>query len=506
VTTLDAETVIVGSGVAGALVAREVASSSHPVAIVERGAPMSWDEQIRAYESEGTPTFEQDGSGSVHNDESAEGTDWEWDYLYAVGGTCNHWAGSCPRLLPEDFEMRRCYGVMSDWPISYDELAPYYDAAEEALGVAGAPNPLTPGARFPLPPQPFSPQDSAVASHLRPFVPLAQARPTEPVGSRPACCGAGRCVLCPVDARFSVLNGLDGVLKGPGVELATQTTAARLVPDAAGKRIEALDCMADDGTPVRLRGRRFVVAANAIESAGLLLRSEIEGPDTGRYFGAREAISLLASTKVPLDPGHGATIETGASYAYYSGTFRAHRAAAMLIPQNLGSASPIVESVVDGVISGRPGAEVRDEAVRRWERTLVLTVILDYEPSADNRVTLSSARGEFDLPLNRITYNPGDYSRRGLQHLAEDVPQRLRALGADDVRIDSKPVGTHLFGTLRMGEGPEGVVDPQLRHRRFDNLFACGGAVFPTYGATHPTLTIAALAIRLGRMLAATPE
>jgi choline dehydrogenase-like flavoprotein len=50
------------------------------------------------------------------------------------------------------------------------------------------------------------------------------------------------------------------------------------------------------------------------------------------------------------------------------------------------------------------------------------------------------------------------------------------------------------------------VVDPQLRHRRLDNLFVCGGAVFPTYGATHPTLTIAALAIRLGRMLAASSE
>jgi choline dehydrogenase-like flavoprotein len=506
VKTIDAGTVIVGSGIAGVLVAREIASSSHPVAIVERGAPMSWDDQMRAYESEGRLTFERGGAGSVHNDENAEGTDWEWGYLYALGGTCNHWAGSSPRLLPEDFEMRSRYGVMTDWPISYDDLSPYYEAAEDALAVAGAPSGVTPGARYPLPPHPFSRQDRAVAPHLRPFIPLPQARPTRPVGARPACCGSARCELCPVDARFSVLNGLGGVLDAPGVRLVTQTTGARLVPSPSGGRIEALDCMADDGTPVRLRARRFVVAANAIESAGLLLRSQIEEPDTGRYFAAREAITLLASTEVPVDPGHGSSIETGASYAYYSGSFRARHAAAMLIPQNLGSASPLVESVVEGVLDGHPGSDVREEAVRRWERTLALTVMLDYEPSAQNAVTLSPTRGEFDLPLNRITYDPGDYSRRGLEHLAGDLPRRLRALGVSDVRIARKPEGTHLFGTLRMGAGSEGVVDPQLRHRRLDNLFVCGGAVFPTYGATHPTLTIAALAIRLGRMLAASSE
>jgi glucose dehydrogenase len=499
--SVEAGTVIVGSGLAGVLVAREVASSDS-VAIVERGSLISWAEQIRRYESQGSLKAEGDGPGSAHNDENdPAGVDWLWEYIYAVGGTCNHWIGTALRFLPEDFEMRSRYGVMTDWPLSYDDLAPYYEAAERALGVAGAPSRLMPGTDYPLPPHPLSPQDRAVAPHLRPFIPLAQARPSRPVGTRPACCGSSRCELCPVDARFSVLNGLGETLERQGVRLLPQTTGVRLVTGSSGRRVEALECRRDDGTAFRVHGGRFVVAANAIESAGMMLRSGIDDPDTGRYFASRQDIVLLVSTGVPVDPGYGASLETGVSYAYYPGPSRARRAAALLAVENLGAEGPMADSVIEGVLDGHDGAEVRDDAVSRWERTLAFSVSLDYEPSAENTVSLSPTRDSFRVPLNRVTYNPGAYSQRGLDHLVDDLPRRLSALGAHDARLVAYPIGPHLLGTLRMGSGSRGVVDSDLRHRRLENLFVCGGAVFPTYAATPPTLTIAALAIRLGRLL-----
>jgi glucose dehydrogenase len=501
--TVEADTVIIGSGLAGVLVARELASPAHPVAMVERGSFLSWEEQIRRHESGATLRPEGDGEGSVHNDENApDGVDWVWEYVYGVGGTCNHWIGTCPRFLPEDFEMRSRYGVMTDWPLSYEDLAPYYALAERALGVSGARSGLTPGADPPLPPHPLSPQDRAVARHLRPFIPLAQARPSRAVGARPACCGSTRCELCPVDSRFSVLNGLGEVLERPGLRLLTETIAARLEAEPSGGRIAAVECVAADGSRTRLRGDRFVVAANAIESAGLLLRSEIDDPDTGRYFASRDAITLLVSTREPVGPGYGASRSTGASYAYYSGDFRARRGAALLSPENLGDAEAMLASVVDGVVDRRDGETVRRDAVDRWERTLALSVVVEDEPSADNAVTLSPTRDRFGIPLNRVRYVPGEYANLSLEHLVKDVPRRLRALGAGDAELVAAARGGHLLGTLRMGSGSEGVVDSSLRHRRFDNLFVSGGAVFPTYAATYPTLTIAALAIRLGRMLA----
>ena len=499
----EADTVIVGSGLAGVLVAREIASQGESVAIVERGSMVSWEDQIRAHESQATLRAEGSGPGSVHNEENAPGgSDWVWEYIYAVGGTCNHWVGSSPRFLPEDFEMHSRYGVMTDWPLTYDDLATHYEAAEQVLGVAGAPNRLMPGADYPLPSHPLSPQDRAIAPHLEPFIPLAQARPTKPVGSRPACCGSNRCELCPVDARFSVLNGLGGTLERPEVQLLSETTGVRLLPGPSGDRIEALECITDEGAPLRLHGRRFVVAAGAIESAGLLLRSQIDDPDTGRYLAARPDVALLVSTRDPVGPGHGSSLATGASYAYYSGPFRERRAAAMLVPQNIGVPSPMVEAATDGVLAGHSGADVRRNAVSSWERTLALSVILDCEPTAANTVSLSPTRGAFGLPLNRLTYSPSGYSQRALEHLVADIPRRLGKLGAHDARLVSRPLRSHLLGTLRMGSGSDGVVDSDLRHKRLENLFISGGAVFPTYAATHPTHTIAALAIRLGRLLA----
>jgi choline dehydrogenase-like flavoprotein len=163
---------------------------------------------------------------------------------------------------------------------------------------------------------------------------------------------------------------------------------------------------------------------------------------------------------------------------------------------------PMVGSVVEGIVDGRDGQEVRAEAVGRWERTLVLSVVVEDAPSPENTVTLSPSRDSFGMPLNRVRYNPGKYAKRSLEHLVADVPRRLRPLGAGEATLVTVPRGSHLLGTLRMGVGSKGVVDPDLRHRRFENLFVSGGAVFPTYAATHPTLTIAALAIRLGRTLA----
>lgn len=495
---------IVGSGLAGVLVARELAERGRSVAIVERGSHLSWADQVEAGDPDAlVPIVEGGGPTAVHNDENAPGgVDWDWGYVYGVGGTCNHWVGTCPRFLPEDFAMRSRYGVMRDWPLSYGDLAPFYAEAERALGVAGARNELMPDADFPLPAHPLSPQDRAVAPHLRPFIPLAQARPSRSVGGRPPCCGSTRCELCPVDSRFSVLNGLAGTLEHPSLRLVTETIAARLVSSRSGRRIEALECLNAEKEPLRVRGERFVVAANAIESAGLILRSGIEAPDTGRYFGTREATSLIISTRTPVDPGRGATRSTGASYAYYTGTFRARQAAVLLTPENLGAAEPMLEATVSGVLDGQAGSDVRREAVKRWSRTLVMSVLVEDEPRASNGVTLSPTKDGFGIPLNRIHFQPGAYERRAIEHLLTDLPRRLRALGAHDARLFTEPHGGHLLGTLRMGSGANGVVDRDLRHRRLDNLFVAGGAVFPTFSASHPTLTIAALSIRLGRALA----
>ncbi|MFL5884181.1 MAG: GMC oxidoreductase [Thermoleophilaceae bacterium] len=489
-TRKSVETLVIGSGVAGVLVARELARAGRPVAIVERGSFVPWREQIRARR------WEADGPTSAHNHENDPGgVDRYWQYVYGVGGTCNAWTGNTPRLLPEDFELHSRYGVARDWPLAYEELEPYYSKAETALGVAGPA----------LPAHPFSPQDEVLAPLLEPFVPMPQARPSAPVGGRPACCGAGECSFCPEDSRFSVLNGLGEVLSDPNVELIDETVAARLVPQDGPSRVAAVECVRAGDESLVIDADRVVVAANGIESAGLLMRSGIDHGDTGRNLLDHAFAYVSIVTETLVSPGRGASWATGASYTWYEGAFRSERAALLVYPRNTGAPLP-VETIVRGLVDGRRGRALRDEVVDEWERTLRLVVAPDELPSAANRVTLSPRRDSFGLPLNRIHVSePSDYQQRAIRHVLDDLPRRLAPLGVREVQ-PTYPIGagSHLLGTLRMGTDDGAVVDSGSRHRRYENLFVAGGAVFPSMSPAHPTLTIAALAIRLGESLAGT--
>jgi len=227
--TVEADLVVVGSGVSGLLASWRPLQRGLRVAMLERGALKTHAQQL----ADGR--WEADVPGAEPNDETAPGTPpYPWSYVYGVGGSTLHWDGAALRFAAADFEMRSRFGVMEDWPLSLTELEPFYAEAEAALGVAGAPSTGSspaglgiPGARA-LPPHPFSPIDEAVAPHLRPFAPLPQARPSRPIQGRPACCGSATCELCPVDARFSPLNGLDAVLEHPNLDLHQQTVAGRM--------------------------------------------------------------------------------------------------------------------------------------------------------------------------------------------------------------------------------------------------------------------------------------
>jgi glucose dehydrogenase len=493
-----ADTVVIGSGIAGVLIARELAQRGQETTIVERGSFVPWREQRRIGGSESaSPTSE-------HNHENdARGVEWGWEYVYAVGGSTNVWGGNTPRLLPEDFQVRSRFGVGRDWPLTYDDLAPYYREAEALLSVAGQASALMPGTDYPLPAHPLSPQDRIVEPYLRPFMALPQARPTRPVRGRPACCGSAHCWLCPVDARFSVLNGFGHVLEHPRVTLLDETIAVRLVSAASGSRIARLECVDAEGVRTELHGSRFVVAANGIESPALLLRSGITDGDTGRYIADHPTGQLLIRTRKPVGPGRGSSLITGVSYAYGTGRLRQRRAAIVLSPRNTGvelASSGIVEALVDG----KKGRTLRRHVTAEWKRTLGLWTLSEDVPNPRNRVALSPQRDRFGIPRTRIRFSGlSEYANRAVQNLVDDIPRRLAPLGVRDVSFTQYQGGAgHLLGALRMGQDRDAVVDPDLRHVRYENLFVAGGAAFPTIAAAGPTLTIAGLALRLGRTLA----
>jgi choline dehydrogenase-like flavoprotein len=499
--TRDATTdvAVVGSGFAGILTARELVRRDREVMLIERGGMRRHPAQLQE-DGIGHGAFEGDSPTAAHNHEEHEDTPYGWDYLYAVGGSSLHWGGVTPRLMPADFELRSRYGVGVDWPIGYRDLEPFYGEAEQAIGVSAGAAPYRRSAQSVLPPHPYSPTDELVRPFLAPYYPLPQARPTRSIGGRPACCGSGRCTLCPVDAKYTCLHTLDDerLLDRPNLELRAETIVARV--RSRGGRVTGLDCIGRDGERFAVRAKTVVLAAAGIENAALLLRSGLDGRDVGHFLMDHQHRVFVVRLDRPARSGQGTTISTGISYAYVDGPWRSERASLIVYPENRGL--HVVPELIRGIVDARHGSRVQRHLRGEFDRTLLLDTLGEELPRRERFVRLSPNKDSFGLPRNLIHY-PGtsEYLHASYRHLSGEIERRLRPLGA---RVDSTYVygGAHLLGTCRMGERG-GVVDANLRHHDVRNLYVVGGSAFPTYSAVHPTLTGCALAIRLGRHLVA---
>ena len=482
----SAEVVVVGAGVCGLLVAAELADAGVEVVIVERGGRRSHAEQLR--------TGLHAGRGGEPNHEiHPDARPYPWTYVYGVGGSTLAWAGVTPRMAEDDFRLRSEYGVGRDWPFGLEELEPHYTAAEQALGVAG---PDGPGE-----PHPLAPVDELIGPHLEPYGPLPQARPTAAIGPRPPCTGYSTCELCPTDARYTGLHTLhDRALDGRrGVSLLDRTVVSHVLRE--GGRATGVEAITASGERVRIAARSVVLAANGLENAALLLRSQLDGPDVGRWLFDHDHRIVELELAVPAGNGRGATPATGLSRAYAGGSHRASRGDVLVLPVTPGV--HVGAALAEGMAAGLRGPRLRAHVADRYERTLVLDTVGEDLPRQDRYVELSPNRDAHGLPLNRIHYPPdSDYLERSHAFVATDLVRRLEPLGARLLRTFSRSAGAHALGTCRMGSS-DGVVDPDLRHHEVAGLYVAGGSAFPSYGAAHPTLTIAALAIRLGRHLAA---
>ena len=217
----DVDVVIVGSGVCGGMVAARLASNGVRVLLLEAGPRVKRPEALAQYRAAlikvpecpypNAPyaphsTSDQPDSYYVQN-----GPDkFDSTYLRQVGGTTWHWLGTTLRLIPDDFRLRTKFGVGVDWPISYDDLEPWYCEAERELGVAGDPRAALDAPRiqpYPLPPIPLSYMDQRIAAALTgtelAVQPTPQARNSQAYQNRAVCCGSSTCIpICPVQAKY----------------------------------------------------------------------------------------------------------------------------------------------------------------------------------------------------------------------------------------------------------------------------------------------------------------
>ena len=424
----------------------------------------------------------ENSANSAIPPESTFSTDADkpWNFTIGFGGGSNCWFAQTPRFHPNDFRLKSLYGLGADWPVSYDELEPFYLEAEQIMSISGDPDMAAVAPRsgpFPQPPHRLTAPDRLMkaAQPDRHFaMPTARARvATE---RRSACCASFRCVRCPVDAKFTVLNGMAEIYDAPQVSLLLGSEVRTLEADAANVRKVTYRRGGSEHTAT---ADLFVLGANAIHSPAILQRSGLGGGLVGR--GLHESYGVHVEAYLDgLDNFDGSTITTGLNYGLYDGAFRSDYAGALVYFDN------------------RWTHGLRPEK-GRFRQILPLMVVTEDLLEGENGVSVD---GEGSV---RIDYKGASaYAKRGQDEAFRKLPKLLEPLPIEKIEFRyERPTESHLQGTLRMGQSPaDSVVDAGQLHHRFRNLAVVGTSVFATCSCANPSLTAAALSLRAASQLA----
>jgi choline dehydrogenase-like flavoprotein len=466
------DVIIVGTGFASSFFLMRYLEHAPPnarILVLERG-----NEDTKAWQLANRLHTSIDPDDLVENDNPGK----EWYTSPGFGGNSKCWMGGTTRMMPGDFKLRSRYGVGLDWPISYDDLEPHYGVAEQVMLVSGpadSPMPRTRGA--PLVPHRFSDPDALLKKHFpEGWYQMSTARASVATGRRGICCATGICGLCPVDAKFTIQNGLAEIYQDPRVTLRLRAEV-RTVETAAGiaQAVNYLSAKKDERDTADL----IVLGASALFNPHILLRSGFSHPLIGRRL--HEQMPVYATIDLKgVKCYNGSTVLTGLGYLFYEGDHRAEHAACMI--ETWSSPFPY-----------RPDGALRLER-GRWNERLMLGFLFDDIPDDRNRVTVSSR----DPSVAHVHFEDySEYAKKAADRIPQMIDKLAEALPIE--RIVSTSLGTtaaHIQGTVVMGDDPAtSVVDRYLIHHEYRNLLVLGASAYPTASPAYPTLTVSALSL-----------
>ena len=486
------DAVVIGSGLGGALAAHRLTEAGARVLVLERGRWPHRDEgdwNPRAilndlrYRGQTPLSVRQLGDRRFRPLPMNE----------TVGGMSVFYGGASLRLRPPDF--RR-------WPFDYEELEPFYGAAEGLLGVHGAAgaDPFEPprSSPYPFPSVPFSApaeriRQSGETLGLRPFpIPLAINFSGD---------GQPRCVRCNTCDGFpcaiGAKNDAAGILRraeGKGLVVRAGTVVSRL--QTRGARVVAAEGIAQESRePVSFEAPLFVVAAGALGSPAILLRSGLGGGGAdalpiGRFL-MRHCNAVVAGL-FPFRTNPEQAFHKQVCFTDFYEEQRERDGLAVGVIQDIYTPDADVVRRAAGKVVG---AFLTKSLVHRLQNLLC---VAEDEPDPGNRVSLEDETDAFGMKRIRVEhrYRKADHDR--LRSLVRRARQILRAAGAVATHVWPISSFSHAVGTLRMGtDGEKAALDPMGLVYGLDNLFVTDGSTFPASGGVNPSLTIAAGALRI---------
>ncbi len=526
--------VVVGAGAAGGIVAKELATAGLSVVLLERGkwytAADCRKDDLRNQrttvlgnafgpDDRGNPRVWVDSKGTAHTALPSEGA-YQNNAACVGGGTLSYGAQAW-RYMPQDFKMRSTYGApqgssLEDWPITYDDLEPFYDKAEYEIGVSGdySGTPFKGSRRRDLPMPPLPPnrefgilEPAAKRLGLHPFH-LPMLRNSVPYNGRGPCMRCRWCCgfACETDAKNGSQNTVIPVALNTGnCELRTECMVREILTDDRG-RARGVAYYDASGHLEEQPADIVIVSGCAIESARLLLNSRSRlfpnglgnrYDQVGRHLQGHHYTGAVGYFDFETydDVGPGASI---AITDYNHGT-PGLAGGGMLANEFIRLPIHMLDKLPPDTPRWGLGHK---QAMRHWhKRSIVIMGPTQQIPTATGRVTIDPAvKDRWGLPVARFEGNSHPHTFEIGDMQAKRAEAWLKEAGAISTsqmtyKTESVSAGQHQAGTCRMGDDPKGsVVNRHCQIHDVDNLFVIDSSVHVTNGGFNPVLTIMALA------------
>lgn len=559
--------VIVGSGAAGSVAAWELARRGWSVTVLERGRNLRPGFGQRASGKLGTLYGSDEIKGARHfgfpdpllnpyttrtQEEAAEGIARSnvgalGQLGAAVGGTTLHYNAKTPRFWKQDFSMLSDHGPvdgaqLADWPISYDDLAPYYDEVERRVGVQGdvaqmpaqtlaqAPR----SGQFPMPPNPTGyaakllREGASRAGYVA--YPYPAAVNSEDYDGRPACVSCGLCsgFGCPINARGDALvSWLNPAVRTGRVRVIERAFVHRVDTNANGRRARAVRYRDFSGREHAISADIVILAGSPINTARLLLLSANSAHPNGlgnrsgqvgrnlMFHNFTLGAAIFERDVQPLR-AQSTTLEIDDLVGPFTGP-EVRAAGLPFIKGGLiqvGSGGPLLTEAA--LFAGYFGYGLAHKLTMKFgpvhSKVAGSQLVGEDLPQANNRVDLDpEIRDLHGEPAARMTYSPHRHEQAAALLLGPRIEAfHLLAPGAIAAAIipypliaSGPPSTAHIAGTARMGTNPgDSVCEASGRLHEVDNVYVADASTFPTFPGFNPTLTIMANSLRISRALA----
>jgi choline dehydrogenase-like flavoprotein len=526
--------VIVGAGAGGGIVAKELSEAGLSSVLLERGLHQSFadhgsDELISQRTTVLGNAFGPDDERHRRVAQNDDGS-WhvvlpsQWDYnnvAACVGGGTLSYGAMAWRFMPQDFKMRSTYGTvegstLEDWPLSYQDLEPYYEKAEWEIGVAGddTRNPFAPPRRKPYPMPAFEYNregrtfaEATARLGYHPF-PIPMLRNSIEYNGRPACMHVRHCVgfACLFDAKNGTHNTVIPRAIETGLcQLRTGAMASRIEIDSRG-RAQGIHYFDEDGHEQYQPADVVVVSASATETPRLLLNSKSRlfpnGAGNNHDWVGRNlqghaytgASGLFARELYDDDGGPGACI----AICDFNHGNEGLIGGAMLC--NPFITLPYLFSRYRPPGEPRWGLAHKQFQREYYKKFSMFRGPVQEMPVFQSRVELDPAvKDDWGIPTLRLSGRPHPHDREVARFIATQADEILKEAGA--IRTWANLPGTggpsggqHQAGTCRMGDDPKtSVTNRYGQVHEIDNLFIADASLHVTNGGFNPVLTIMAL-------------